>query len=404
MKNSYWILNGFIVLFTLFFAGILYPDLFSSFNTPALALIAGTGIIISIINFIKQKRHSTILLVLVLFAFTSVVTTVINIDDLETLPITVIKVLLWIIAFLVAYFISKNSISSLNTFYFLVATLPIMAFLFYHDYQARLAETWAFQGVLLNSAYYLLLLLPVVLAIRQNFIKLAGVFIILSGLIISMKRTGAIAFIMAIIVYFIISYLLRKNTENYKINKTYVFASIFIFLTATISGYIYVSENFNVDWTSRIDTIGTSGGSGRDEIWKSTIKIQLQSDQLNWLMGHGYDKVIIDSPAQASAHNDFLEVLYDYGVVGLGLYFWFIYLLIQYCRKMYKNGFELAAPFAASVTILLILSMGSHLVIYPTYFVYFSIFWGVSIAEYEKWYKNKTIKTEINTKNKMVIT
>lgn len=82
-----------------------------------------------------------------------------------------------------------------------------------------------------------------------------------------------------------------------------------------------------------------------------------------------------------SAHNDILEVLYDFGLLGLLLY---LIIIINLCKKaLYgiQKKIKNYDAFAASLVLFLVISMFSNLIIVPTYFFLLCQFWGIMINE-----------------------
>ena len=105
-------------------------------------------------------------------------------------------------------------------------------------------------------------------------------------------------------------------------------------------------------------------------------------------MGHGFDTVLENSPLQLSAHCDFLEVLYDYGICGMILYLAFYRRLWSGFIKLYRQGSELAAPMGFTFIVAFVVSLFSHLVIFPTYFLGFCLFWGLAMGSVDSTEKN----------------
>ncbi|MEI6520977.1 MAG: O-antigen ligase family protein [bacterium] len=389
-KYGFAILGVFIIFTTLLFANIMQFTAVGNLYTLSFILLISIGILSSISYFTVTKKYPLIIILLLSFMIICISTTIINSsEDPYTLMITVFKTMLWVIAFLVAYITTRKNNQSNLPFNMIALTLPLIAYMFYKIYQNQLI----LRSELINSIYYLLLLVPIILVVKQNTIKIIGLIIIFIGIVVSLKRTGLIAFLLSILVYLIILFLNSKKQLNKKNIKLSMLISLFIFAVGIYISYSYLSQYLNLDWISRMQALETDGGSGRTLIWQTTLEMQSKSDILAWLLGHGYNTVITDSPLGVSAHNDFIEVLYDYGAIGLTFYLGFIIALIQYCIKMYKEKFHLTAPFAASLVIFILMSFFSHLVLYPTYFIYLSLFWGISIAQYDnKYYINNIIK------------
>lgn len=83
--------------------------------------------------------------------------------------------------------------------------------------------------------------------------------------------------------------------------------------------------------------------------------------------------VVLKGP---SAHNDFLEVLYDYGIIG---FIMFIYLHVRVAKttyKLHKHRSSYFIPYMVSFIIFVVMSIVSHLIIYPTYFCCLVAFWA----------------------------
>lgn len=86
--------------------------------------------------------------------------------------------------------------------------------------------------------------------------------------------------------------------------------------------------------------------SGRVDLYMVFIESWFNSSILNFLFGHGYYATmdIVINGASRYAHSDFVEVLYDFGLMGMILYlymffsFWYIYYKYYRKNKMDKNS------------------------------------------------------------------
>ena len=145
----------------------------------------------------------------------------------------------------------------------------------------------------------------------------------------------------------------------------------------------FIAEN-DLTIFDRLANIEEDGGSGRDEVWKHTWGMIVHSGPLSLLFGHGFNSVYSDSVLELSAHNDFLEIIYDYGFVGFIIYISLYVKLFKYYKKMNIYMPEIAGPFAASIAMALSISMMAHLVINPMLFMFLTMFWGFCIAKCDK--------------------
>ena len=130
----------------------------------------------------------------------------------------------------------------------------------------------------------------------------------------------------------------------------------------------------------RLLSTGQTSNEGREDVWPVVISMIRHSDIIALIFGHGFDTVIENSPLALSAHCDFLEVIYDYGVSGLLLYLTFYKRLWNGFIKMYRQGSELAAPMSFTFVTAFVVSLFSHLIIFPTYFLGFCLFWGLAMG------------------------
>ena len=81
-----------------------------------------------------------------------------------------------------------------------------------------------------------------------------------------------------------------------------------------------------------IEALQESGGSNRSSIWKAGLEEFFRGSAWQLLFGYGPHGLNV---ARTTMHNQFLQVLVDYGIVGAGL---FLFLLGTVLRAFYKNN------------------------------------------------------------------
>lgn len=83
--------------------------------------------------------------------------------------------------------------------------------------------------------------------------------------------------------------------------------------------------------------LSPGAGSGRILLWTTLIKLQIRSSPLEWLVGHGLYSVASHLRRaigiHLSAHNSYLEALFDAGLVGFFLYLFFVTSVIRSLRR-----------------------------------------------------------------------
>ena len=123
----------------------------------------------------------------------------------------------------------------------------------------------------------------------------------------------------------------------------------------------------------RFESISEDKGSGRGDLFLMVWELILKSDTLELIFGHGYNSVV--EVLEYSAHNDFLEVMYDQGIIGLGLYVCIYISLIRTIKKIKEK--TLRDSFRMSIFLFFIVSLTSHLILFTSSIICLSTFWGM---------------------------
>ena len=275
--------------------------------------------------------------------------------------------LLIILIFIFAYILSSKSKEILDFFATgMIVAMLITAFFYY--------KNWTFANEVdeahLGTSYYVLFLLPTLLLTPYKWLRYIGLFI--TGLVLfsSFKRGGVIAFVLGIIAYLFVKEILVERK----------FTRLLVFLIALIALFIiliFVDNAMGNIISERILNIREDGGSGRDQVWPTTWNMIKASDVQQLLFGHGYLAVLRDSPLKLSAHNDFLEVLYNYGIVAFVPYLLLHIRLIQQVFASIRAKHGYAPILAFTYTIFLTLSMISIIILYPL-MTLIAITWGMT--------------------------
>lgn len=229
----------------------------------------------------------------------------------------------------------------------------------------------------ISDAYYVLGLLPFVLVSseRKQIIPIIVSCIIV---FISGKRAGLIAYILMILVYFLSRGLLEKN-----IKKTIgtIFSLLFI---SIISIFIFQSivQNFNAGYLNKLEKmIYASDSAGRLERWNWIINTFKSAGVDKWLFGFG--RGAVSHMYGGNAHNDFLEILFNYGLLPCLSYILFYVECIAILVKMKKSNYKYMPQFAMTITYSLVISMFSFYVITPTYITCGMICIGIIYAQFK---------------------
>lgn len=218
-----------------------------------------------------------------------------------------------------------------------------------------------------NEIFYSLLCLPWLMLIKSPRNRFFMVVLIVICAAVSLKRSAMIISLLSLGVVFYMRFIEGKR---FKIVPTIILVCVVSII------YSFISESQNVvNIVSRFNSIEDDNGSGRMGIYEMVWLLITKSSQMDLILGHGFNSVIV-SIGFASAHNDFLEIIYDFGIIGIIIYVSFHLALIKRCISLKKQKSEYFESYLVSYIIFFVMSMVSHLIIYPTYFIILCAYWA----------------------------
>ncbi len=223
-----------------------------------------------------------------------------------------------------------------------------------------------------NASFSILLFLPFIACIGNEKFKTIAFVLVFLMILISLKRGSFVAFFVAVLAYNISHSLISGGKRG----VIYVVIAGMIFFC----GAQYYIENIDNRFVStiveRFNNISEDKGSGRLDIYEEVWDEIQNSSILNLILGHGWTQVETTTRGGVSAHNDFLEVLYDFGIVGFLIYILLLVRLIKYAIMLNRNKIATAPALWAAIAIIIVMSCISHIVIYPKYFLLTSMSLG----------------------------
>lgn len=248
----------------------------------------------------------------------------------------------------------------------------VLLFYYYYSSKTLVTQTNVMDYYHNNSSYYLLYLLPLLLCNPKDIVKWGSIFFVAVVVFTSTKRGGSIAFLFSILVYLYTHYIIQADKRNRLIERLAVFVLI-VFASYIVYSFFGSSIDVLMD---RIGDNNDQGERGRLTIYQTVLMMISSSAPEKMLFGHGFNQVIVDNPIGLSAHNDFLECIYDFGFIGFFLLIYFFYQLIRYSIRLVKAHSSYGPPMAVASAILCVNSMVSHILIYPAFAIIFAMFFG----------------------------
>lgn len=222
------------------------------------------------------------------------------------------------VVFYALYYFSREHLIEDSIFirYFF---LLLLAFIVRFYYMENLIETSSLDSqnlIVNNSGYYFLFIMPFLFFFKtRNVLLVFGLLISYYFILSSLKR-GAIL-VGGINVIILIFYLLKSVK-----NKFYILKYVFLLLVASISSFIISNNHF------LFDRLTSSSSSGRDYIYSTLLNVFINSSEyLKIIFGYGH--LATRNFVYNEAHNDWLELVIDYGLVALIMYFMFFVILTK---------------------------------------------------------------------------
>lgn len=289
---------------------------------------------------------------------------------------------IWFIVFLVGYNLSyyikdKADISKIITCLF-----ALFSILFFSNLRTDYSVSNA--NFVFTSVYYLLCCAPFAFLGKNKIIRLISFTTIVLSVILSFKRSAIAVLILIIIA------LLFNNSDRFKreitnkkfFNRDQVFvilgaAVVFFMVSVIIYNLNFKDRNINMSTMARIWTNRFSGENTRILIQKNVFSILWNSSIQNIIFGHGYNSVMYYSSSHLSAHNDYLEIMFNYGLITFFAFGVFIIKLIKNSKNI-KNrcGNDAYCGYITALVIILASSIFSHMLTYSTYFLLLCLYLG----------------------------
>lgn len=301
---------------------IIYTCCSSSAPRYILATLNLALSIIYLLVFLKQKKNqvnkSTYFMPILLFALSVLLSSVEqNSAQFRTSYLGLLSYALFgVSTYIINYiYLQRNKAKAEIIKYYAYASMALGAITAYYFYNFTM-NTLSLNSsgdVGQNFFYYFIIPMPLLFCFLDDKKKMALYIMIFFGVLLSFKRSGFI--IMVIVGFFMLWDIFKKKKDGNGIkNKT-------MYLLIAIIGFLVLFNEIGLDrieaMQGRMEAIKEDQGSGRLTISGLFFDYLPEYHIYEYLFGHGYggfaDKFIYYN----SAHNDFIEVFFAHGILGL---------------------------------------------------------------------------------------
>lgn len=228
-------------------------------------------------------------------------------------------------------YLTEKSVLTDKVINILVVLLLVCSVFYYFEFQnIKFAQTGKEENVVINASGVFMAIIPLLFITKNNIIKFGVLLICSFFLIISVKRGNIIAAIVPVI---LLLYQHFKGTKR-SIGKIALFIIFIVGFVFAIYNWVISNEFF----LYRLEQTEAGDSSGRDIIYSRAWAIYNETDSvIHALFGYGYSATT--RLLSSMAHSDWLEILLDYGAIGVMIYALLIVSTIHQVRY-YKNSQE----------------------------------------------------------------
>ena len=221
-----------------------------------------------------------------------------------------------------------------------------------------------------NLGYWCLSVVPILVCSKRRWFQAGILVTMLFCVIITGKRSSSIAMMIILPLYYFVS---QKSVKNSKKTGNFV-----LFVLGAFVVFIIVSRYFSGTFqgvVERFERIDVDEGSGRIPLYNDVFAVLEQNSIGDWILGRGYGSIVLSR--HTNAHNDALQMLFEYGIIGLFVYIAMFIYAIKRARVLRRNNSEYYLGYAISIVIFIVLGMVSDLVVFNSYFAFICAFWGI---------------------------
>ena len=235
-----------------------------------------------------------------------------------------------------------------------------------------------------NASYFILYFLPILCFVTNQKLHKYNFIIVAFMVLLSTKRGETLGLALGIIMYIYIRIRQSQTLGRYGIFRIFsiltsivVVLAILYFINNLYGGFLFERLIGSID----------DEGSGRLTIFEDSIDLIKKSDAIGRVFGHGYNAV--KYKLVLSAHNDFLEIIYDFGYICVLLFM--VFVVKGFVCSFKHHDLEIRPILGLSFSIMLVCSLISVIVVRTYYLNLLALCWGAA-SGIPKYYSSITKK------------
>ena len=216
-------------------------------------------------------------------------------------------------------------------------------------------------GSVLNISYNVLVLIPFLLQIKNKFLRYSTMLVSCGFIVLSMKRGAIVVMVIMLAVYY---YIQSKSGKAKKLSP----GRVIVIIAMLVLAFVIVNKISNGFLLTRFSISELISGSDRDLLYGSAISDIKSRSFIDLLIGKGSGSSL--NIIGNGVHNEILEMIFSYGIIGLGIYLWLIVRGINTLRQLLKQKNSATAYYAmALVYIIFVGFVGTALFAHYTFHI-----------------------------------
>ena len=203
-----------------------------------------------------------------------------------------------------------------------------------------------------NAGKYFVFLIPLLFYIERPLFKYLLLGVIFFFIVSSVKRGSMFVGGILMVLLFVNE---SKRAKGWK-----GFLTFFLLIISIIAAYFFISYQLqnNSYFSYRWEKTNAGDSNGRDVLTSTALNIFLNETSIwQFVFGHG-SYATVELMGQY-AHNDWMEIAVNNGLIGLVVYFAFYVSFIKYCRRRKHSWyFPILLSYLAIILFFSVFSMG----------------------------------------------